>query len=53
MTGRGLIALGVACGPGAPPANGTGVLDIEQLLLAALPAAGGLNKAPPDQDKWS
>ena len=35
---------------GAPPANRTGVLDIERLLLAALPAAGGLSKAPPDKD---
>jgi hypothetical protein len=38
---------------GAPPANGTGVLDIEQLLLAALPAASGLTKAEPDKDKWA
>jgi hypothetical protein len=38
---------------GAPPANGTGVLDIERLLLAALPAAGSLSKAPPDKDKWA
>jgi endonuclease G len=35
------------------PANRTGVLDIEQLLLAALPAASSLSKAPPDKDKWS
>jgi hypothetical protein len=38
---------------GTPPANRTGVLDIEQLLLAALPAPGGLTKAPLDNDKWS
>jgi subtilisin family serine protease len=38
---------------GASPANGTGVLDIEQLLLAALPAAGTLKKAAPDKDKWA
>jgi Subtilase family len=38
---------------GTPPANRTGVLDIEQLLLAALPAANSLSKAPPDKDKWA
>jgi hypothetical protein len=38
---------------GAPPANGTGVLDIEQLLLAALPAPSSLKKAPTDRDKWA
>ena len=37
----------------APPANRTGVLDIEQLLLAALPAPSSLSKEPPDKDKWS
>jgi hypothetical protein len=38
---------------GAPPAHRTGVLDIEQLLLAALPAASSLKKAPPDKDRWA
>ena len=38
---------------GTPPANGTGVLDIEKLLLAGLAAAGGLSKAPLDKDKWA
>jgi subtilisin family serine protease len=38
---------------GAPPGNGTGVLDIEQLLLADLPAASRLRKAPRDKDKWA
>jgi endonuclease G, mitochondrial len=38
---------------GTPPANGTGVLDIEQLLLAVLPAADTLKKAAPDKDKWA
>ena len=35
------------------PANRTGVLDIEQLLQAALPAASRLRKAPPDKDRWA
>ena len=38
---------------GAPSANGTGVLDIERLLLAALPAPSSVKKAPPDKDKWA
>ena len=38
---------------GAAPANRTGVLDIEKLLLAALPPAAGLTKAAPDKDKWA
>jgi hypothetical protein len=38
---------------GTAPANRTGVLDIEQLLLAALPPASSLEKAPPDKDKWA
>lgn len=38
---------------GAAPANGTGVLDIEKLLRADLPAASSLRKAPPDKDKWA
>ena len=38
---------------GKPPANRTGVLDIEKLLHAALPAASRLKKAPPDKDKWA
>jgi subtilisin family serine protease len=38
---------------GAPPANRTGVLDIEQLLLAALPAPSRLRKRPPDKDRWA
>jgi endonuclease G len=38
---------------GTPPANRTGVLDIEGLLLADLPPAGGLHKAPRDGDKWA
>jgi subtilisin family serine protease len=38
---------------GAPPANGTGVLDIEKLLLADLPPAGGLRQAPPGKDEWA
>ena len=33
--------------------NRTGVLDIEKLLLANLPAASRLRKAPPDKDKWA
>jgi hypothetical protein len=37
---------------GAPPENGTGVLDIEQLLLADLAVASRSRKAPPDKDKW-
>jgi hypothetical protein len=47
--------LRTAAGPinGTAPANRTGVLDIERLLLAALPAAGSLEKAPPDRDKWA
>jgi subtilisin family serine protease len=38
---------------GAPPANGSGVLDIEALLKAALPAKADLRKAPEDKDKWA
>jgi hypothetical protein len=38
---------------GKQPTNRTGVLDIEQLLLAALPAATSLRKAPLDKDKWA
>jgi subtilisin family serine protease len=38
---------------GKQPANRTGVLDIERLLLAALPAASSLRKAPLDKDKWA
>jgi hypothetical protein len=38
---------------GKQPANRTGVLDIEQLLLGALPAASSLRKAPPDKDRWA
>lgn len=34
------------------PANGTGILDIEALLRADLPAAGLLRKASEDEDKW-
>jgi subtilisin family serine protease len=49
------LLLRTTAGPinGAPPATRTGVLDIERLLLAALPAAGSLEKAPPDRDKWA
>ena len=38
---------------GAAPANGSGVLHIERLLLADLPAASGLKKAARDKDKWA
>jgi subtilisin family serine protease len=38
---------------GKQPVNRTGVLDIELLLKAALPAASGLRKAAPDKDKWA
>ncbi len=38
---------------GAAPANRSGVLDIEQLLLADLPPAASLSKARPDRDKWA
>jgi subtilisin family serine protease len=38
---------------GPPPANHSGVLDIEQLLLADLPPAVSLRKARPDKDKWA
>jgi len=38
---------------GEPPANRTGVLDLEKLLLASLPAASRLKKAPPGKDEWS
>jgi subtilisin family serine protease len=38
---------------GTPPTNRTGVLDIEQLLLAALPAPSRLHKRVPDRDKWA
>jgi subtilisin family serine protease len=46
--------LRVTAGPinGKQPANRTGVLDIEKLLLAPLPPASGLQKAPPDKDQW-
>jgi len=38
---------------GSQPANGSGVLDIEKLLLAELPPAANLHMAPPDKDKWA
>jgi Subtilase family len=38
---------------GAPPTDRTGVLDIEQLLLAALPAPSRLHKRAHDRDKWA
>jgi subtilisin family serine protease len=38
---------------GLAPANGSGVLDIEKLLLADLPAATRLRKAASDKDKWA
>lgn len=36
-------------GPG--PSNGTGILDIEALLRAPLPATAELQKATEDKDK--
>ena len=38
---------------GQAPGNGTGILDIEALLRAPLPAASGLAKATEDKNKTS
>jgi subtilisin family serine protease len=38
---------------GPAPPGGTGVLDIEKLLLAALPAASRLKKAAADKNSWA
>jgi subtilisin family serine protease len=38
---------------GTQPTNRTGVLDIEQLLLATLPAPSRLHKRAPDRDRWA
>lgn len=38
---------------GPQPGNGTGILDIEALVRAELPAAGGLRKAVEDRNKFN